>query len=293
MNDLQLDYFLEVANNLSFTETAEKFYISQPAVSKQIKALEQELGCSLFERTNRRVFLTESGKLFYTFFSQYRDALHEKIAIAQRIGEKNYSLIRFGFPEGWNISSFYSNIMKLVCEKYNRIEIVLESRSFSGLMDGVRKNKLDIILDLDISDCDKYNCKKKKLPGIPCILLFSSRHVLASKKNLSLIDFQNDVFLVPSGIANGSLVKQCCHRAGFEPQIRFMSNLASAISCVQNQMGVIVLEELYRERTNSDFSYIYTGDRYPIRLVWRNTNHLPEIGSLVEEVYKYFEEQYV
>ena len=64
MDNLGIDYFLEVANNLSFSQTAEKFYVSQPAVSKQIKALELRLGCTLFKRTNKGVCLTESGNLF-------------------------------------------------------------------------------------------------------------------------------------------------------------------------------------------------------------------------------------
>ena len=64
MNIQQLRYFLVLADTLSFTKTAEKYYISQTAVSNQIKALEEKLGVQLFQRDNRKVLLTPAGKVF-------------------------------------------------------------------------------------------------------------------------------------------------------------------------------------------------------------------------------------
>ena len=61
MNDLQIDYFMAVATNSSFTKTSEELFVSQPAISKQIALLERELGVKLFIRNNRRTELTEAG----------------------------------------------------------------------------------------------------------------------------------------------------------------------------------------------------------------------------------------
>lgn len=60
----QLEYFVAVAEQLNFTKAAKQFYISQTAVTLQIKALEEELGVVLFYRTNRKVELTPAGKTF-------------------------------------------------------------------------------------------------------------------------------------------------------------------------------------------------------------------------------------
>ena len=52
MNDLQIEYFLAAARNMSFSKAAQELFVSQPAISRQILALEQELGCPLVERLN-------------------------------------------------------------------------------------------------------------------------------------------------------------------------------------------------------------------------------------------------
>ena len=68
MNDLQIEYFLAAARNMSFSRAAQELFVSQPAISRQILALEQELGCPLFERLNRGIMLTVNGEMFYEFF---------------------------------------------------------------------------------------------------------------------------------------------------------------------------------------------------------------------------------
>ena len=64
MNTEQLRYFVSVARYRNFTETAREFYVTQPAVTHQISALEREVGARLFLRTTRNVSLTRAGRLF-------------------------------------------------------------------------------------------------------------------------------------------------------------------------------------------------------------------------------------
>ena len=64
MNSRQLEYFLAVAHELNFTKAAESMYVSQTAVTQQIKALEEQLGVSLFERTKKKLVETSAGIVF-------------------------------------------------------------------------------------------------------------------------------------------------------------------------------------------------------------------------------------
>ena len=80
MNTDQLRYFMAIAHHKNFTEAAKEFYITQPAITHQIAALEKELGTPLFKRTTRSVTLTEAGKLFAEhakhILDQEENALH-------------------------------------------------------------------------------------------------------------------------------------------------------------------------------------------------------------------------
>ena len=80
MNFAQLQYFIDIISLGTFSEAASKNHISQSSFSKQIKALENELGVSLFAIEHARVTLTDCGKTFFSFAEQaaksYRDILH-------------------------------------------------------------------------------------------------------------------------------------------------------------------------------------------------------------------------
>ncbi|MFR5117879.1 MAG: LysR family transcriptional regulator [Eubacterium sp.] len=69
MNDLEIEYFLAAARNMSFSRAAQELFVSQPAISRQILALEQELGCPLFERLNRGIMLTATVRCSTIFLN--------------------------------------------------------------------------------------------------------------------------------------------------------------------------------------------------------------------------------
>lgn len=71
MNHIQIKCFLEIVNENNFTKAASKLFITQPAISRYIAALENELGFCLFDRTNKHVKLTEVGELYYDFFRRF------------------------------------------------------------------------------------------------------------------------------------------------------------------------------------------------------------------------------
>lgn len=70
MTSLQVQYFLQVAESMSFSKAAEELYVSQPSVSRQVQLLEQELGFSLFDRSSKRnLAMTPAGWCSGSIFS--------------------------------------------------------------------------------------------------------------------------------------------------------------------------------------------------------------------------------
>lgn len=96
MRTQQLRYFESVARNLSFTKAAEECYVAQPAISQQIKALEDELGFPLFERTTKGVFLTDAGRAYYDDVVGILDALDQATDRARAISTGSEGVLTVG-----------------------------------------------------------------------------------------------------------------------------------------------------------------------------------------------------
>lgn len=104
MNQRQIESFLAVAETGNFTRAAERLYISQPAVSKQVLSLEEELGFLLLIREyHKDVQLTEAGKLYYDFFHKVMGEYKAVYEQAQQYRKKVRGTVRLGILTGWKI----------------------------------------------------------------------------------------------------------------------------------------------------------------------------------------------
>ena len=109
MNSRQVDCFIEVCKEMNFTKAAEKLFLPQPAVSRYISALEDELGTRLFIRENSRsIKLTDSGKTFFNIFLRFQTEFQNAL---QEI-HSELKPLRFGYNSGWNVSHFLPQVIE-------------------------------------------------------------------------------------------------------------------------------------------------------------------------------------
>lgn len=107
MNTMQLSCFVEVAAQLSFSKAAEALHVSQPTVSHQIKALEDELGCAMLVRSTRTVRLTDDG---FAFLEYANDILDLAARAERRLKHKQRPsslLLRIGVHDGLEAQLFF------------------------------------------------------------------------------------------------------------------------------------------------------------------------------------------
>ncbi|MBR2541011.1 MAG: LysR family transcriptional regulator [Mogibacterium sp.] len=259
MNDLQIDYFMAVATNLSFTRTSEELFVSQPAISKQISQLEKELGTRLFVRNNQKTELTEAGKLYFELFRRYKaDLINTKMEVAQLMG-KTKRTIRVGFLEGWDLFNIIPPMMARFNEAYPDSEVVINCCGVKELATSLLTDSLDIVVTMknSVEHTHEFSCKD--IAEINKILIYSAGHRLASRSNLTLKDFSRDTFIAPWEIVDKMIVDAIASYTrpyGFVPELRFVKNHESTITCVRNNMGVAIMDEWVWAKNADDLRWI-------------------------------------
>lgn len=93
----QIKYFITVVECNSFTEAAEQCYISQSAISQQIRALEDDIGVKLIKRENRKFYLTDAGEYFYRYGKELLNRAEEIKRETYNIGKNNKLQLKIGY----------------------------------------------------------------------------------------------------------------------------------------------------------------------------------------------------
>lgn len=183
MNFKSIRYFITMAHCLSFTQAANKHHITQTAMSRYIASLEEQVGVRLFERSSRKVALTEAGRVFAEgmekMLKEY-DTLMERTRAAGN-DYKGHVKVGIGIYEYSNTENFFSEFLEL----YSDIKIDIFQFTYSTLTEQFRTNELDVIISLDM-------CKEEfREDELRCVNLFTSENVLVmnrEKKNKHYAD---------------------------------------------------------------------------------------------------------
>ena len=190
MNINQIQYFLAIVKTQSFSEAAYDLFISQSSISKQIKALEDELGISLFNRNSSQRTLTSAGKVFYTYaksvYEQHKDMLLE----IENLKKNASSTLRLGnIP----VSPMYNNFnigADLALFQNNRQEESINFDIFEGTQSEIIKELYNGNADFGlvrlerIPDPDDFD--SIILSNDIMVVVVNKDHELANKKQLTL-----------------------------------------------------------------------------------------------------------
>ena len=241
----QLEYSIAVSEHLNFTRAAQQFFISQTAVTLQIRALEEELGVRLFDRTNRRVELTPAGK---TFLDDARDILRRTEDAAIRA--RNASTIltgsfRLGFIKGFE-KSFLPDILSDFHDRYPNISLTLKRDNVSELYDGVLNHSLDLAFNLKYSSADLSAFDLLPVHRYPLLAVMPVSHPLAHRtsirraelKGYPLVDIRKD----ETRYGETATIREAFERSGFIPEAAYISDdIETSILAVSAGMGYALL----------------------------------------------------
>lgn len=186
MTFAQLEYFLKIAETLNFTEAAKALYISQPALSKQISLLEEEIDTKLFIRTSRKVVLTTAGIQFREDVEKIFADLGNAKQRAFEIGKNENKTLKIGCFDG----KISKDFLPIIYDKINRInpdiKISLSMGGFEENRLALERDEIDIMLTLSkdsLFDSENYETYKiMKRTGVfvfsPILFAQNDKHTL-------------------------------------------------------------------------------------------------------------------
>ena len=289
---LQIDYFLAVAQYLSFTEAAKMLYTSQPSVSKQISILEKQIGRDLFYRTKRSVHLTPAGEVLLKELTGINEQIDQAIQAAKDCSLCQHSTINIGCLDAFDTGIFLRQFVnKFKCEHKN-INLNFERHSFKVLREKLLNGSLDLIFTLSFEIDSTQDLNYKTIFNTHSSIVMSKDDPLAEKEEVTVADLIEKDFVMisreesPHGFDG---VVGLCKRFGFTPKIvKQLPNIESILLCVEAGMGVTILDSTIRLHNSENFKlYSIEEDSLDMFIVWKKENMKPAVLAFIDELYSY------
>jgi DNA-binding transcriptional LysR family regulator len=284
-----LRYFCLVAEQLHFTKAALLLNVAQPALSHQIKQLEDELGIQLIERTNRRVKLTEAGELFFARAMRILEQIDQAAREATRVGQGDAGSLVIGVVST-AVCSLLPELLRSFRRESPNLTIDIREMEPGEQVEALRKEAIDIgILFLSIDDpaLDSVLVSRERL-----IVALPTGHRAASQDRVLLRDLMDETFLIPrqQTVPGFHELALDTLRAGgvADPRLQPTRLLQTAVFLVSGQLGVALVPESFRQhlRVRGCVYRDLAGDpKYADLIgVWRRNNVPPALRRFIQQL---------
>ncbi|HTZ17682.1 MAG TPA: LysR family transcriptional regulator [Dissulfurispiraceae bacterium] len=242
MNFYQLVYFKKVSETNSVSRAAEELLITQPAVSKQIKALEDELGERLFDRIGKKVYLTRTGSVLYSHADRILRLIEEaKTAVRDMSVECSGELV-IGTSDHISIHRL-PKVLKTFIHAFPKVDLKLRCHRSETILDMVNRNLVDIgVITLP---GPAPHLVTKTIWKDPMSVVFMKNHPLVSIRGPRLRDIAKyGMILTEAGTETRKMIDAAFSRKGLAPNIAMeVAYLETVKSLVRTGLGISVLPD--------------------------------------------------
>lgn len=261
--------FYYVAKNKNITKTANELMITQPGISKSIKNLEDQLGCSLFIRTKSGVILTDEGKIFY---EQIKQAMEIIDSAEQRLMEMvnlDYGYLNIGVSNTLT-KKYLLPFIQEFHNKYPKVKINIYTNPTFTLLQKMRNGLIDfIILNMPYNvpvDCDTY-----RLIDIQDCFIANETFKDLKNKVVPLEEISNyPLILISKGSNTRYALDNYCSKLGFtlNPEMDLSSySLVTEFAKIGMGIGIATKEFLNEEFNNGELFEVKTNPILPKRYI--------------------------
>jgi LysR family transcriptional activator of glutamate synthase operon len=238
----QLRYLVALADEGHFTRAAARERVAQPALSQQIRKLEDQLGLALFDRTTRRVRTTEAGALLAARARRILSELDDAGSELQRLTGLVAGRVTIGLtqtPGPFDLP----RLLAAFHARFPQVELAVREDLSTVLAEQLRSDTLDLAFLSLVEQDQRRGLELQPLARERLVVALPADHRLAHRRQLKIGDLRDERFVAFfEGATIREAVRQIALEAGFEPRIAFETReVARARAFVAEGLGVAVL----------------------------------------------------
>lgn len=244
MNTRQLEYFIAIAELQSFRRAAARLYVSQSAISQQLKSLEHELGCRLLNRDNHSVSLTSAGR---TFLEDSRDVLTRLDDAKKRAtlaGSDPEGELGIGYVKGYERTDL-PDMLSEFHGRYPSVRLSLMRENVSELYEALRDERIDLAINLLYDPDSMDGIEFQLLRRYPLKAVLPVSHPLALRTSIEMSDLDGeplvDIKKGAQSYGEGAAIQANLAEAGRTPVAYVSNDVATSILAVAAGMGYALL----------------------------------------------------
>jgi DNA-binding transcriptional LysR family regulator len=236
-----LRYFVTVAEELNVSRASARLRISQPAVSRQLRDLEEELGVELFARDKSKLKLTPAGEAFLAhardLLRRSKDAAKEMAAFRPQTGRS----LAVGYIAPV-LASTLTPALRAFGQKNPEVEIVLHEMAPGEQIKALRESRIDLALPGNSCPVLSDEFEIVELEQIPLEAVLPDNHLLALRKRIALAELKDETFIgfdEDHFPGRNDMICRVCQDAGFTPRLRYrVESLSAMLAKVAAGSGV-------------------------------------------------------
>ena len=276
--------FYTVANTGNITKAAEELMISQPAISKSIKNLEEQLGGQLFIRTKRGVILTDEGREFYNYISRAMEYIYNAENKFKDLINLNTGTIKIGISSTLT-KEFLTPYLEIFHSKYPKIDIQIVTNLSSELIPKLKNGLIDIIILNVIEESFDKDINITKCKEIQDCFVVNSTYKDLIDKDLTFKDLNDYPLILQS---KGSNTRKFLdnianyHNVTLKPIMELASySLVVEFSKIGLGIGYVTKDYIKKELDNEELFVLNIKENIPKRSIGIATSktHLPSFSA--------------
>lgn len=277
-------YFKKLAEELHFSKASEKLHIAQPALSRQISELEEELGVKLFERNRRKVSITAAGRYLHTQTTSWFQQIEETKRELLRIQNMEVGSIRIGYVST-AMYSMLPDFLALIKKKYPALQLSLSEMTTNDQVQAIRNGTLEF--GFARSPVNDLSVSQKKVWEENFALVLPAKHPLANKQLKSLAVLKDEPFVFFPRHQNPGYydkIISLCYKAGFSPNIQYECvGSYTLLQMVASGLGITLLPASITKITDKRVKYVELTnlkEKAELAMLYNESRLSPELIAL-------------